>query len=223
LQPDWERIEQSTEDESMSKVNSPTELLLLSEAQKRSDIIMEYLHLAVLETLTEPQADRMEQILENAESDSILAFLIDEADHIIGHELDLIDSDRIAAQQETLQQKLDKTWVQLIISRSRLDRYAQLPKETLEDAQQQLQKRGLYDGPIDGQCGEETKAAFRKLETLFHEEWGTTDPAMLTNCEVSPEGLTATKSVASLSNEDIAELYSKAQLLILQTWLSTHS
>lgn len=207
----------------MPRVNSPAELQLLSEAQKRSSIIIEYLNLAVLDSMTEAQADRMEQILEGAESDQTLSFLIDEADHIIGHELELIDSERIVEQQETLRERLDKTWVQLVISNNRLNSYALLPKQTLEDAQKQLQKRGLYNGEIDGLCGEKTKEAFRKLEEIFHQELKVIDPLLLSQKTTSQE-LARTESTASvnINLESITDFESKAQLLALQTWLSTH-
>ena len=208
----------------MPTINSSTEDQILSEIRQRRSIVLEYLGLAILDTLTDQQEKRMEAIFQQAEADPLLGFLIDEADHVAGHELDLIDSGYIAEQQEKLAQTLDQTWVQSVIEKSRLEKYAQLPQKTVETAQISLKKHGLYSGKIDGVCGEETKAAFHRLEREFCEEVtniGLLPAAGVEECVSNTSK--AIELVKAQGKENTADFQEKADLLILQTWLSTHS
>lgn len=209
----------------MPTVNGAREKLPLSKIYAHRETVIEYLQLAVKDVLTEQQATRMGEIFKQAETDPLLCFLIDEADHIAGHELGLIDSDYIAEQQERLAQTLDRSWVQLIIGKSRLDEYAQLPPKTLEIAQTCLKERGLYDGSIDGVCGEETKAAFRRLEKQFYAELkrlGLSKTAE-DNKSRSLDMIKAIELVEASEQENTADVQEQARLLILQTWLSNRS
>ena len=54
-------------------------------------LFSEYCQLATCAELSEAQANRMLEILDKAQEDSILDFLITEADHIIAHELGLME------------------------------------------------------------------------------------------------------------------------------------
>ena len=206
----------------MSSISNAAQNQLLSEIHKRKDVVLEYLQLAVLDRLTDLQANRMEEIFQQAEADPLLGFLIDEADHIAGHELNLIDSGYIAEQQEKLAQILDGSWIQLIIEKSRLKEYAQLPQKTVKVAQTRLKKRGFYSGEIDGVCGKETKAAFHRLEREFCEELkslGLLPSAGDEKCVANASE--AIELIKAQDKENPADFQEKADLLILQTWLST--
>jgi hypothetical protein len=69
-------------------------------------IVQEYCYLATLNNLSEQQQERMVEILKVAEADSILDFWINEADHFIGHKLDLIDENSCKNQQARLREYL---------------------------------------------------------------------------------------------------------------------
>jgi succinate dehydrogenase flavin-adding protein (antitoxin of CptAB toxin-antitoxin module) len=60
-----------------------------------SAIILDYYCLARLKTLSESQANRLAAILEKACDDHLLNFLLNEFDHLLGHELGYLEeSDR---------------------------------------------------------------------------------------------------------------------------------
>lgn len=200
--------------------NSLTEGQILSEIRQRKDVALEYLRLAVLPVLTDEQEERMQEIFQQAEADPLLGFLIDEADHIAGHELELIDSGYIAEQQEKLAETLDRTWVQSIIEKSRLKKYAQLPQKTVETAQIRLKRHGLYSGKIDGIWGEQTKAAFYRLEKELRDDLGMTGVLPTLNDDKS---ISTTSRVIELvkaqGREYTVDFQEKADLLSLKTWL----
>lgn len=64
-------------------------LALLS--PERMEIVREYCKLRLLPDLSEEQANRIAEILELADTDRIVDFLITEADHSLGHYLGLLD------------------------------------------------------------------------------------------------------------------------------------
>ncbi|MDJ0708433.1 MAG: hypothetical protein QNJ46_34620 [Leptolyngbyaceae cyanobacterium MO_188.B28] len=111
---------------------------------KYKELVYEYCALAVKCTLTDEAADRMVEILQKAESEPLLSFLIDEADHLVAHELGLIDGQLINQQQAKLQQRIETNWIDQLL----LD--IQLHPRKL---QQFLKEQGLYKGAIDGVCG----------------------------------------------------------------------
>ena len=71
-------------------------------------LLQEYSLLAAKCALTSAEADRMEMILDKASLDPFLGLLVDEADHIIAHELGLIDPGAIEYQQQELLALLDQ-------------------------------------------------------------------------------------------------------------------
>lgn len=117
---------------------------------KYKGLVYEYCALAVKCTLTDEAADRMVEILQKAESEPLLSFLIDEADHLVAHELGLIDGLMINQQQAKLKQRIEANWVDQLL----LD--VQLHPRKL---QQFLKDQGLYEGAIDGICGPATENA----------------------------------------------------------------
>lgn len=135
---------------------------LVGASQGYRDVLREYCVLAMQPTLEDKQANRMEEILELAQADSLLSFLIDEADHILGHELGLIDAVSTHNQQHQLRQALDRDWINIHVEKSRL-REGQVPVLSLKEAQTRLRAEGLYTGFIDGVYGPKTKQAFQSL------------------------------------------------------------
>lgn len=69
------------------------------------DILKEYCHLASRQHLSDPEAERLVEILTLAESDGHLDFWINEADHFLAHELNLV-SDEVIYTYENQQAKL---------------------------------------------------------------------------------------------------------------------
>ncbi|MBE9179466.1 hypothetical protein IQ268_12925 [Oculatella sp. LEGE 06141] len=132
--------------------------VFVRESIQYRDLLCEYCSLAVKCVLTEDEADLMDTILQKAENDSLLSLLIDEADHLIAHELKLIDQEFVEQQQTKLQNALDVVRVeQLLLS-------IQICSQELQAV---LQNQGLYVGAIDGVCGPRTQeAANRARQTL---------------------------------------------------------
>jgi hypothetical protein len=150
----------------MSDFNS-----LLREAEGLKPLMREYCALAVKFTLTEAQQERMQEILNAAEDNPLLAFLLNEADHVVGHELNLISSDFVEEQQRKLEKKLDAAMEDIEVEQlwkaievANCDRQAseQLSQVCSEELQRILRQRGLYRGKIDGVCGPFTVEAFTK-------------------------------------------------------------
>lgn len=154
----------------MNTLNSPVEYIIRA-FTALLDIVSEYCTLATLPSLDEAQSHRMEEIFTQAEQDPMLNFLIDEADHIIGHELGLIDVSFIQSQQEKLQQSIDQTWTQLVLESSQKTRKSQNPEVNLKQAQAYLQQAGFYHGPIDGEYNTQTQSAFREMRQQLRQRW----------------------------------------------------
>lgn len=117
-------------------------------------VLREYYKLECQQTLSEEEADRIEEILDQAQQDPLLDFLIDEVDHVLGHEFRLIDEKFIQEQQNKLKPKIEFAW---------MENQLRSHSPSLEEAQTCLKKEGLYSGQIDGVFGPITKQAFRAL------------------------------------------------------------
>lgn len=140
------------------------------------DQIMEYLTLCMADILTEPQADRLGAILEEASKNPLLSFWIDEVDHVVAHQKDLIDADYVEKQQAALRKKI-RTFSEIeilvfnlkaSIKKARevmdsLQNHATNP-EFVESLQECLKKEGVYEGSVDGKFGQFTQQALEKLE-----------------------------------------------------------
>jgi len=132
--------------------------------------VLEYCRLASRPTLSEVEADRMAEILESAQSDSLLDFLINEADHLLAHNLDLIDEYLIKNEQAKLGVKLRK----FLISPNNNDSDTSLVwnqdlnygiQNLSKRLQQELKQEGFDPGPIDGFYGPRTQEA---LKSFYH-------------------------------------------------------
>jgi hypothetical protein len=78
----------------------------MQELTEYKDLLCKYCVLAVKCTLTEAEADSMDLILLQAETDPFLSFLLDEVDHLLAHELGLIDKTFIQQQQQKFSAEL---------------------------------------------------------------------------------------------------------------------
>ncbi len=76
-------------------------------------IIQEYFQLALLQQLSQSQAQRMSEIMEMVQSSEVLGFWLNEADHIIGHKLNLIDENECKNQQARLREYLDAKYLEV--------------------------------------------------------------------------------------------------------------
>ena len=135
--------------------------ILVQQSLKYTEIIGEYCTLASQRALSEQQADRLEQIFQNAQSDPWLDFLIDEADHILAHELGLIKEQVIQHQLHELKISIDHLWCERIIQ-------GILKQNRFKEIQKHLQQEGLYKGAIDGYLGPRTQTAIERLKQKCH-------------------------------------------------------
>ncbi|WP_190765741.1 peptidoglycan-binding protein [Microcoleus sp. FACHB-1515] len=128
---------------------------------KYKPIVREYCTLSIQSKLTETEANRLGAILQQAEQEPMLNLLLDEADHLVAHELDLIDPVFIQEQQHKLKVALQ------------LERFkkANLSQTETVEIQTVLQKEGLYTGAIDGVCGPRTQEAIKQLRSLPTNRW----------------------------------------------------
>ncbi|MCC5640791.1 hypothetical protein LC593_34180 [Nostoc sp. CHAB 5844] len=74
--------------------------------QKQKNIIREYCCLASLSRLSEQEAQRIADILEIAKIDQVIDFFMTEADHYVGHKLNLINENENKNLQARLREYL---------------------------------------------------------------------------------------------------------------------
>ncbi len=192
---------------------------LLLESQGYAEIAQEYYCLSLQKQLSEAQDERLSIILQLAEGDRLLSFIIDETDHILGHELGLIDLPKIREQQDRLRHALDNSWVDQVMKGSRDRQSAQVPKQSLEQAQTRLKQEGFYNGEIDGQYGPETQQAFDNLrQALAHElkRRGLYSGPAPASSQTLQDLLRQIKESEPVRGTDIE---TKVDLLSLESWL----
>ena len=133
---------------------------------KCPDVIREYCQLSVQRQLSNEDADRLSEILEQAESDGLLNFWIHEVDHFLAHELDLTNAESV----HQLENQLARLKEQLVNDSGDrnitdlLQEIAQrLPRVSME-LQQHLANRGFDPGPVDGVWGPRTQAALVQFQ-----------------------------------------------------------
>jgi hypothetical protein len=141
----------------MSGSNFSDPNLLSYHALRYRGILQEYCHLCGRTTLNDLEAERIQTILDDAQSDPLLSFLIDETDHMLAHQHHLISDGFIVQQQELLKNSLDHVWVEEIL----LDARTRYRDSQRKDMQKFLKEKGFYQGSIDGDCGPKTQAAFQ--------------------------------------------------------------
>jgi hypothetical protein len=147
--------------------------IMVEHSLEYRNIIHDYWTLASRPTLTESEADRLEQILHKAQSEPLLEFLLDEIDHILAHELGLLDEQFIKHQQDELRKAIDQAWCEQVLLEIR---------NRSKAIQTYLKGKGFYTGAIDGQIGPRTQEAiallkkeanlkFERLEFFDVETW----------------------------------------------------
>jgi hypothetical protein len=120
-------------------------------------ILLEYCFLTSLPQLSEEQADYLDDILEKAESDEFLNFLLIEFDHIIAKKLNLLDDQYIPYYQN--QQAYLREYL------------IQLTTEEIAyhcEFQKLLRDEGYYRGPVDGVFGEDSREAVKQFQQSTH-------------------------------------------------------
>jgi murein L,D-transpeptidase YcbB/YkuD len=125
---------------------------------KYQGLLVDYFDLAARPSLSDEDADHLDEILEKAESDDILSFLLSEIDYVLAKQLHLF------ADQHTKKYADQQAWLREYLP--------QCNPESLEcyrELQRLLQRRGFYNGPVDGVMGDHTRKAveeFQKEESL---------------------------------------------------------
>lgn len=120
-------------------------------------ILLEYCFLAALPTLSEEQADYLDRILAQAETDEILNFLLIEFDHVIAKKLNLL-SDQHLPQYEDQQAYL----------REHLVRFTPEDPAYYRELQKLLRDQGWYRGLVDGVFGEDSRQAVKQFQESAH-------------------------------------------------------
>ncbi|MDY6937748.1 MAG: peptidoglycan-binding domain-containing protein [Cyanobacteriota bacterium] len=134
---------------------------------KYRSLFIEYCQLATCSQLDEVQADRMMEILERSQNDAVLNLVITEADHIVAHELGLMEGENKQFIHEW-QYSLDRT---IFVDRPETMEFlmAELYEFTHSKTQQlqsRLREQGFDPGPVDGVLGQRTHAAIKAFQTL---------------------------------------------------------
>jgi uncharacterized Fe-S cluster-containing protein len=154
----------------------PNQDIFVSKARHQYGFfICQYWDLSIKKSLSEIDGERLQVILDLAQDDELLSFVLDEVDHLLGHECGLVDSKSIQAQQEKfqgmLQQKfpavLDHAWLEYTISHE-VD--VQKREVSLRAVQMALYQVGVYQGKIDGEYGPKTKEAFQSLKLKLEKQ-----------------------------------------------------
>ena len=207
-----------TADATMEETQSP-DIFLHTCKTYLKNIVSEYFTLSVLENLTEQQANRTAAILAKAEEDPLLSFLLDEADHAIGHLLNLLDVDETRAEQEVLRREIDKNWITWSISKLRVNNGSLVPQYTLKQAQACLREQGLYQAEIDGVCGQKTKEAFQQLEKRFLQYLE--GKGLCAQPDEGSQGIATNEAIKLVRESGIdGKIRDDADLLSFGTWLS---
>ena len=143
--------------------------MLMQPDRGRKDILQEYYDLAVRCDLSELEAERMVQILQLAEEDDILSFWLNEIDYLLSEEMKLLEDSNIrfyADEQAKLREYLE---TKVDTAKEDIDETLEKRIKTLSiKLQQQLRKRGYYDGSIDGEVGPRTRKALKIFQKDNH-------------------------------------------------------
>ena len=139
-------------------VSYSSNLNISDHAQQHREVIKTYCELSVQATLSDRDTEALDNILANAETDPLLSFLIDEADHMLAHLYNFIDEASITNQQRQLQACLDESW----FNQAFQDLTCRLQTSQCKTLQEYLKQAGCYQGAVDGVMGEATKAAMKQ-------------------------------------------------------------
>lgn len=202
----------------MKDTQSPAIFLNTCQAYLRN-VVSEYFTLSVLDQLSEQQANRIVDILNQAEQDPLLSFLLDEADHAIGHLVNLINVEETREEQEELRRAIDRNWISWSITKARVKSGSLVPQYTLKQAQASLKRQGLYQAEIDGVCGEKTREAFQQLEAKFHQHLRRN--GLYPELSQGTQNIETHEAIRLVKEKGIdGEINDDADLLSFGTWLS---
>jgi hypothetical protein len=93
--------------------NSKTRLV--EHALTYKPIIEEYCQLSLRPILDDSAANRIAEILYQAEAEPLLGLLLDEADHLVAHYQDAIHDQQIANQQQKLRATIESLWMEWLM------------------------------------------------------------------------------------------------------------
>jgi len=136
-------------------------------------LLIDYFDLAARPSLSDEDADQLDEILEQAESDEILSFLLSEIDYVLAKQLHLFDD------EHTRKYADQQAWLREYLPQCNPESLA-----CYRELQRLLQRRGFYNGPVDGVMGDYTHKAvkeFQKEESL------------------TPDGIVGLKTVSKLA------------------------
>lgn len=213
---------------------------IIQACKRRLPHVSEYYILANLPRLNEEQSRQMEKLLKLGERDLVLSFLLDEVDHIVGHELGLINADAIREQQRRLQQAIDKTWMDIqvvelqagmeqpsveeekikelksCLPTNLLKRVNKKSASRLKRAQIDLQKAGFYNGPIDGDYNSLTQEAFNNLKQEMRQQYYSSGEQYCSTASAQDRELL--QCIVSQQNQDNTTDPQVNDLLSLEIW-----
>jgi Putative peptidoglycan binding domain len=136
--------------------------LMLQANQLYADKLSQYCQLWLRSEMTEAEADQMEAIYTEAESDPLLNFLITEFDRILGERVGLLSKQSIVSYKD------QQAWI-----REHLEQVP-LEQDFLIATQRFLKDVGFYKGPLDGVWGSRSRKAsikYRKeVQRLLHRQ-----------------------------------------------------
>lgn len=120
--------------------------------------LIDYCQLALKQEPSDDEADYLAAIYTEAESDSVLNFLITEMDQLLAERLDLLDARTINKHGD------QQAWLREHLEQSLFD------QKHRSDIQMLLQEQGYYKGPIDGVLGQRSCKAFAKFRELLQRQ-----------------------------------------------------
>lgn len=137
----------------MTELSENSDVTLLDVAADRDKLAQAYYRLASRPELTDEDVQQMDEVLEKAESDSVLNFLIGEMDYLLAKRLSLLS-------EEALEHENQQAWLREYLGTPP----ASYPTEYRQEVQTLLKEKGYYEGKIDGVLGEETRSAIQAFQ-----------------------------------------------------------
>lgn len=144
---------------------------MLEQAYKKNDSLLEaYCRLSTQPELSDQDADFLDEILQQAEFDASLNFILSEIDYKIALRSGLRDEAHIESYRD------QKAWL-----REHLETLDPGQIEYHRELQKLLGQRGFYKGPVDGVASKEFHQAVVEFQHLFElQEDGIVGPKTLT-------------------------------------------
>jgi murein L,D-transpeptidase YcbB/YkuD len=115
--------------------------------------VMDYCRLSSSPNLSEEDADRLEAIMAEAESDEVLNFWLIEVDQILARKLGLLDAEHSASYAD------QQAWL-----REYLVPQIQEDLTHNRELQELLRRKKCYQGPVDGVFGKDSVKAVEKFQ-----------------------------------------------------------